>query len=179
METLRSDQMYANPWLTVREDAVRRADGSTGTYCVVESADIALVIPADGDRLQLVEQHRHPVGGRRWEFPSGSTEPGCDADLEGAAARELREETGLVAARLTLLGTIEISPSTLDQRCRVFLANDLAQGPPHRELAEQDMVSAWFTRAEVERMIVDGDMTDAKSVAAYSLLQLNGPTTDG
>jgi 8-oxo-dGTP pyrophosphatase MutT (NUDIX family) len=179
VETLRSDQMYASPWLTVREDEVRRTDGSIGTYSVVESADIALVIPADGDRLHLVEQYRHPVGGRRWEFPSGSTEPRCDVDPEAVAARELREETGLVAARLTLLGTIEISPSTLDQRCRVFLATDLSQGLPQREPAEQDMRSAWFTRAQVERMIVEGGMTDAKSIAAYTLLQLNRPTTDG
>jgi 8-oxo-dGTP pyrophosphatase MutT (NUDIX family) len=177
VETLRSDRLYASPWLSVREDEVLRTDGSTGIYRVVESSDICLVIPTDGDRLHLVEQYRHPVGGRRWEFPSGSTEPPSDVDPEAVAARELREETGLVAARLTLLGTIEISPSTLDQRCRVFLATDLSQGPPQRELAEQVMLSAWFTRAEVERMIVDGAVTDAKSIAAYTLLQLERATT--
>jgi 8-oxo-dGTP pyrophosphatase MutT (NUDIX family) len=112
VETLRSDRLYASPWLSVREDEVLRTDGSTGIYRVVESSDICLVIPTDGDRLHLVEQYRHPVGGRRWEFPSGSTEPPSDVDPEAVAARELREETGLVAARLTLLGTIEISPST-------------------------------------------------------------------
>jgi hypothetical protein len=35
------------------------------------------------------------------------------------------------------------------------------------------MRSAWFTRAELERMIVGGAMTDAKSTAAYSLLGLH------
>ena len=60
--------------------------------------DIALVVPADGDRLYLVEQHRHVVGGRRWEFPSGSIDA-HDVDAAGAAARELREETGLSASR--------------------------------------------------------------------------------
>lgn len=173
METLTSKQVYADPWMTVRADTVRRPDGSTGTYSVIDAADVVLVVPADGDRLHLVEQYRYPVGGRRWEFPSGSTDPRLDVDPAAVAARELREETGLVAARLTLLGTLEISPSTFAQRCSVFLATDLTPGPPDRELDEQDMRSAWFTRAEVARMLRDGGLTDAKSTAAYALLLLS------
>lgn len=174
VETLASKQVYANPWMTVREDAVRRPDGSTGIYGVVDSSDIALIIPADGDRLHLVEQYRYPVAGRRWEFPSGSTEQRLDADAAALAARELREETGLVASTLTPLGTLDVAPGMFSQQCRVFLATDLTQGSPQRELEEQDMRSAWFTRAEVERMISDGTVTDAKSAAAYTLLLLRG-----
>ena len=62
METVRSREVYANPWMTVREDEVRRADGSDGIYGVVDKPDYALVIPLDGDRLHLVEQFRYPVG---------------------------------------------------------------------------------------------------------------------
>ncbi|MDQ3601656.1 MAG: ADP-ribose pyrophosphatase, partial [Actinomycetota bacterium] len=36
METVRSREVYANPWMTVREDEVRRADGSDGIYGVVD-----------------------------------------------------------------------------------------------------------------------------------------------
>jgi 8-oxo-dGDP phosphatase len=174
VETLDSRQVYANPWMVVREDTVRRADGSTGTYGVVETADIALVVPADGDRLHLVEQYRYPVGGRRWEFPSGSAETGLDGDAAGVARRELQEETGLVAADLTPLGTLEVAPSMINHRCRVFLATGLSAGPPDRDLEEQDMRSAWFPRSEVERMIAHGTITDAKSVAAFALLLVSG-----
>ena len=174
VETLGSRQVYANPWMAVREDEVRRPDGSTGIYGVVESPDIALIIPADGDRLHLVEQYRHPVAGRRWEFPSGSADQQLDADAAALAARELREETGLTAGRLIPLGTLDITPSMFSQRCTVFLATDLTHGVPQRELEEQDMRSAWFTRSDVERMIKDGTITDAKSTAAYTLLLLHG-----
>ena len=170
METLDSRQVYANPWMRIREDTVRRPDGSTGIYGVVDTPDIALVIPADGNGLHLVEQYRHPVAGRRWEFPSGTADPQQDVDAAALAARELREETGLVASRLTPLGTLDITPSTFNQRCRVFLATDLTQGSPEREPGEQDMRSAWFSRADVERMISDGTITDAKSIAAYAQL---------
>jgi 8-oxo-dGTP pyrophosphatase MutT (NUDIX family) len=176
VETLESRQVYDNGWMSVREDTVRRPDGSTGRYGVVVSPDIALVVAAEDDRLHLVEQHRHPVGGRRWEFPSGSADQRLDADAASLAARELREETGLAAGRLTPLGTLDVAPSMLSYQCRVFLATDLAHGAPHRELAEQDMRSAWFTRADVERMIADGVITDAKSLAAYALLLLHERT---
>lgn len=45
VETLGSKQVYANPWMSVRVDAIRRSDGSTGIYGVVDSPDIALGIP--------------------------------------------------------------------------------------------------------------------------------------
>ena len=176
VETLDSSQVYANPWMTVREDTIRRPDGSTGMYGVVDTPDIALVIPADGSRLHLVEQYRYPVAGRRWEFPSGTADRPGDDDVAALAARELREETGLVAGSLTLLGTLDTMPSTLNQRCRVFLATELTEGPPEREPAEQDMRSAWFTRDAVERMMTDGTLTDGKTLAAYTLLLLHQPT---
>ena len=176
METLGSKQVYADAWLAVREDEIRRADGSTGIYTVVDSLDIALVIPVDGDRLHLVEQYRYPVGARRWEFPCGTADEELDDDPVTTAARELREETGLVAGRLTPLGTLDVAPGMLSQRCQVFLATELTTGQPDREIEEQDMRSAWFTRADLERMILDGTLADAKSTAAYALMLLRGRT---
>jgi 8-oxo-dGDP phosphatase len=174
VESLGSRQVYVNPWMAVREDRVRRPDGSTGVYGVVDSPDIVLIVPSDGGRLQLVEQYRYPVAGRRWEFPSGTADQRLDADAAASAVRELREETGLTAGRLARLGALEVAPGMLSQRCQVFLATELTTGPPRRDLEEQDMRSAWFTRADLERMITDGTFTDAKSVAAFGLLLLTG-----
>lgn len=170
VETLGTKEVFANQWMSVREDTVRRPDGSVGSYAVVDAAPIALVIPVDGERVHLVEQYRHPVAGRRWEFPSGTTDPNIDPDAASVAARELHEETGLVAGKMTPLGTLDITPSTFSQTCAVFLATDLTEGTPHRDPDEQDMQSAWFTRTQVERMMRDGIVSDSKSIAAYALL---------
>jgi 8-oxo-dGTP pyrophosphatase MutT (NUDIX family) len=171
VEDLDSERVYADPWVTVRRDHLLGPDGSVAVYSVVETADCSLVIPLDGERVCLVEQYRHPVGGRRWEFPSGSADA-CDSDATDAAKRELREETGLSAEEWTVLGALDTMPSTLEQTCTVFLATGLSQGPSQRDPEEQDMRSQWFHVSDVERLVSDGAITDAKTVAAFALLLL-------
>lgn len=172
MDTLSTRQVYANSWMTVREDGIRRADGSEGVYGVVDKPTYALVIPRDGDRLHLVEQFRYPIGMRRWEFPAGTAPDRADQDPAELAVRELVEETGLRAGRMERIGLLDVAPGMSSQRGHVFLATELEQGEPRREHSEQDMRQAWFTIAEFERMIADGEITDAQSIAAYQLMRL-------
>jgi 8-oxo-dGTP pyrophosphatase MutT (NUDIX family) len=167
-----SREVYRNSWLTLREDDIRRPDGSPGLYAVIDKPTYALVIPRDGDRFHLVEQFRYPLGMRRWEFPQGTAPDQERLDPTELAARELREETGLTADSMELLGTLDVAPGMSSQRGLVFLATDITEGEHDREHEEQDMHSAWFTRVHLERMMRDGDITDAQSVAAWTLLQL-------
>ena len=169
---LSSRQVYANAWMTVREDAIRRDDGSPGIYGVVDKPTAAVVIPCDGDRFHLVEQFRYPVGQRRWEFPMGTAPDRAELDPAQLAARELQEETGLVAGRMELLGRLDIAPGMSSQREHVFLATDLTTGEAVREHTEQDMRASWFTTAELETMIREGTIVDAQTLAAYLLLKL-------
>ena len=92
--------------MRIREDTARRSDGSTGIYGVVDTPDIALVIPGDRKGFHLVELYRHPIAGRCWEFPSGNADSRLDLDAGESAARELREEAGLEASKQTPLGTL-------------------------------------------------------------------------
>ena len=174
--TLNSTLVYENPWLAVREDQVRYADGSRGTQSVVDRPDFALVLPAERDGFHLVEQYRYATGLRSWEFPSGSWPPGSSGSVEEMAAAELAEETGHTARHWHRLGDLHVANGTTGQVVHVFLATDLTAGQPRREVAEQDMRSQWFPRAEVERMLRDGTITDAPSLAAYLLLTLKVPS---
>jgi len=173
VETLKSREVYRNAWMTVREDDIRRPDGSAGIYGVVDKPDYALVIPLDGDRLHLVEQFRYPLGLRRWEFCQGTAPGLADVEAKELAARELREETGLRASELVELGILDVAPGMASQRGTVFLATGLTEGESEREHEEQDMRTAWFPRAEFEAMIAHGEITDAQTVAAYTLLLLH------
>ncbi len=172
MEQVDSREVYANPWMTVREDTIRRDDGSPGTYGVVDKPDYALVIAAEAGSLMLVEQFRYPLGARRWEFPQGTAPDRAETDPATLAARELAEETGLRAASLRELGVLDVAPGMSSQRGRAFLARGLTHGSPAREHEEQDMRAAWFSRGQVEAMISAGEIADAQSVAAYTLVLL-------
>ncbi|KKE98234.1 NUDIX domain-containing protein [Mycolicibacterium obuense] len=174
IRALASRQVYQNNWLTIREDDIQRPDGSTGIYAVVDKPTYALVIPRDGDRFHLVEQFRYPLGLRRWEFPQGTAPDRAHLEPAELAARELREETGLIAQTLTELGLLDVAPGMSSQRGRVFLATGITEGPHDREHEEQDMRSAWFARAEIEQMMRDGVITDAQSMAAWTLMLLAG-----
>ena len=167
-------EVYRNNWLTLREDDILRSDGSPGIYSVIDKPTYALVIPRDGERFHLVEQFRYPLGVRRWEFPQGTAPGQDDLDPIELADRELREETGLRADSMELLGMLDVAPGMSSQRGRVFLATGITEGEHDREHEEQDMHSAWFPRTQLERMIRDGDITDAQSIAAWALLLLSG-----
>jgi ADP-ribose pyrophosphatase len=162
--------VYQNRWMRVREDTVRRRDGSSGLYGVIEKQDFVTIAPVEADgSIHLVQQFRYPVGARFWEFPQGIWgEPGADPRL--AAAHELAEETGLAAATLTEAGHLFLGYGTMRQGFRVFRATGLTPGEARREQEEQDMISRRFPRAEVERMLREGEIT----LAAWGLLTLKG-----
>lgn len=159
--------------MTVREDTIVRADGSDGVYGVVEKPDFALIIPFSGDGFYLVEQFRYPIGARFHEFPQGSWEDDSSHDPSELAVGELREETGLLAGSMEHLGHLYEAYGFSNQGFDVFLATDLSQGSPDRGPEEQDMRQQWVTLDGFERMLRDGRIKDAPTVAAYGLLQLH------
>ncbi len=173
IERMSSREVYRNNWMTVREDAIRRPDGSHGIYGVIDKPTYALVIARDGDRFHLVEQYRYPIGLRRWEFPQGTAPDLADPAPDELAARELREETGLRAESLVRLGLLDVAPGMSSQRGWVYVATGLTQGEHEREHEEQDMHSAWFTAAEIEQMIRAGEITDAQTIAAWAMVLLS------
>jgi 8-oxo-dGTP pyrophosphatase MutT (NUDIX family) len=172
MEQVSSRVVYRNPWMTVREDEVRRPDGSPGIYGVVEKPDFALVLPRWADGFWLVEQFRYPVGRRAWEFPQGGWGRGAAGDQEALARQELAEETGLRAGAMTHLGHLFEAYGYSTQGFDVYLATELDEGAPDREATEQDMVHRAFSDAEISGMIHHGEMVDAPSLAALTLYAL-------
>ena len=167
--------VYENSHMRVREDGIRRPDGSAGTYSYVEKPDFALIIPAENDGFHLVEQYRYPIRRRCWEFPQGTFPAMAPTDdPERLAREELRQETGLTASVMRHLGHLHCANGLLNQGLDVFVATGLTAGEPELELEEQDLRSQWFPRADVEEMIRSGVITDSPSLAAYTLFLLDG-----
>ncbi len=165
---------YQNRWLRVREDTVRRADGSEGLYGVVERPAFVVVAPWQDGCVTMVEQYRYPIRRRLLELPMGTCELTPGITPEQTAAAELREETGLQAASLTHVATMFQGPGYSDQVGHVFLATGLSQGPTMREASEQGMTCRAVRLADLEAMIRAGALQDAISLAALGLLRFQG-----
>ena len=72
IETVGTTVVYKNRWMTLREDAIVRSDGSTGRYSVVEKPDFAVIAAVADGEIYLVEQYRYALQQRCWELPQGS-----------------------------------------------------------------------------------------------------------
>ena len=175
IETTGTRVVYQNRWMRVREDDIRYRDGSRGIYGVVEKPNFVVIAALDGDRrLHLVQQLRYPVGARYWELPQGSWELAPQAGPLDVARGELREETGFDAAEIIPVGHLFQGYGYATQGYHVMLATGLRPSPASRDAEERDLVSRAFALAEVERMVRDGEIKDATTVAALGLLRLKG-----
>ncbi|MDO8105920.1 NUDIX hydrolase [Isoptericola sp. b441] len=171
-QTSSSRTVYANPWIEVREDAVIRPDGADGIYGVVRLQRPAVfVVPiTDDDQVVLVDVDRYTVG-RSLEVPAGGTD---GEDLLVAAARELREETGLTAAQLEPVGRTFALNGVCVAPEHVVLATGLTEaGSAHDSQHEEGITAVhrvpWRTAMELVR---DGTITDGESVTALMLVAL-------
>lgn len=169
-KTVSTRETYSNPWLRVREDQVIKPTGGPGIYGVVEYKNIAVgVVPVDAEsHTWLVGQWRYCHEGYEWEIPKG----GCPAGESPAetARRELREETGLLAEKIApLLTGIQLSNSTTNEVCDVFVATGLSQGEAQPEDTEQLEVLR-LPLSEAIQMAGDGRIRDGVSVLALLAL---------
>jgi 8-oxo-dGTP pyrophosphatase MutT (NUDIX family) len=168
--TLSSREVYANPWIRVREDEVLRPDGSPGIYGVVTtSLAVGVVALTDADEVVLVGQWRYTLGAFSWEIVEGGAGPGEDGLT--AIRRELVEEAGYEAEHWERLGhDIAISNSVTDEIARVWVARGLhsvPDDPDPTEVLEVRHVPLEAALAMIDR----GEITDA--ITSIALLTLD------
>jgi ADP-ribose pyrophosphatase len=168
--TKSSKVTYTNAWITVSHDDVIRPDGQDGVYGSVHFHNRAIaIVPLDGDgNTWLVGQYRYTTKSYSWELPEGGVPFG--EDLEVGARRELKEETGLMAATLTQIGSFYLSNSVTDELGFVFVATDLAQGEAEPEGTEQLSLRK-IAFVDALSMIDDGTIVDGFSVSALLLAE--------
>lgn len=162
---LSSRTVYDNPWMTVIEDKVINPRGGENNYGHVHFKNKAIaIVPLDDEgNTWVVGQDRYTIGEYSWEVPMGGSHPG--EEPIDTARRELREETGLTAATLTLLMRLHTSNSITDEEGFAFIARDLELGEPDFDEME-DLAIKKLPLTEAIEMIRRGEITDAISVAA-------------
>lgn len=162
--TLSSQEIYDNPWIKIVEDQVINPAGGNGIYGKVLMKNKAIgIVPLDeNDHTWLVGQYRYTLNEFLWEIPKGGGPDGEHA--ADTARRELQEETGLIAGKLTCLLRIHTSDCVTDEEGFIFLAEDLSPGEMNWEPTEK-LYLRKLPFAEALAMALDGRITDAMSLA--------------
>lgn len=167
-KTLSEKEVYSNPWIKISHHEVINPSGGKGIYGVVSFRNKAIgVVPVDDElHTYLVGQFRYTLNEYSWEIPEGGGPEGEEPDI--TAVRELREETGLEASSIELLGKIHTSNSVTDEVGYLFLAKDLKQLDSSPEETE-DITVRRIPLAQAVQMVESGEITDSLSMTGILL----------
>ncbi|GAA1867460.1 NUDIX hydrolase [Pseudonocardia ailaonensis] len=160
--------------MALRADSVVMPGGREAIREIVEHPGAVAVAAVDADdRLMMILQYRHAVRRRLWEMPAGLLDhAGEDPAL--AAARELEEEAGLVAAEWSVLVDTVSSPGFSEEAVRVFLASGLTEvdRPDLGDDEESELETRWIPLAEAVAMVLRGEIVNAITIAGILALQV-------
>lgn len=155
---LRSESVLRTPYYGVSLDKLRHPHGHEVDYYVIDHARKATGVVAvdEAGRVLLVQQWRHPVQKLLWSLPAGGMEEG--ETPEAAIRRELREETGYLAADVAPLYSYHPNPATTNQTFHIFVARGLTESAERLPGEIHDV--KWFTPADIDRMLAGNELLD-------------------
>lgn len=167
--------IYEGRIFNVYHSKVALPDGSEAPRDYITHHGGAGILPlTDRDTVFLVRQYRIGVEKELLEIPAGKLEAGEDP-LE-TAKRELEEEIGYIPQKIISLGAMELSPAYLGELTHLFIATDLKKGQVHLDEGEFLAVEE-YSFDEVFRMVMEGEITDAKTqntILKAAFLKQNG-----
>ncbi len=133
-----SDRPFRGEVFDIRQDQLE-ISGEEQSYAYVVRPNAVIIVPVTTDgQVVVLEQYRYPVDQWCLEVPAGGTHDTGDESLRQVAEKELREEVGATAKDFTHLGTFYTSPSLTDEKCHVFLAENVSLAQtPEREPSEK------------------------------------------
>lgn len=167
-------QIFQDRWISVRADDCITPNGSKiAPYYLVESNDFVHTLAFNtSDQAVLVRQYRHGFAGLTLELPGGIMEE-RETDITGAAARELREETGFSGGSLRHLISLSPDPGRYTNRVHLVLAEGVVPGTAAPEPTE-DIETVLIPRGELASLACSGAVTNAGHVGLILLALARG-----
>jgi ADP-ribose pyrophosphatase len=136
-------------------------------YEMVNHRNSVTIIPVTNNgKVLFVTQYRVGAEKSLLELPAGVVEEGENPEI--CAAREIREEVGMAAGSLKMLGAYYLAPGYCREMNYAFLATSLQPSPLQRDKDEFINISP-FDIDQVYQMALEGKIEDSKSLAALLL----------
>lgn len=167
-----SSEKFRGKILHLYLDEVELSNGHRSFREVVRHPGASAVIVKTNDgKLILEKQYRYPIDKILWEIPAGKID--LNEKPFDCAKRELEEETGFTSKNWKELGYIYTTPGFSDEKIYLYFTSELSDGKLN--LDEDEFVEVkYFTFCEVEKMIIDNEITDSKTISAFFRAQKLG-----
>lgn len=163
-KTIKSHIAYKGKVIDVERQKVILINGEEADREIVRHNGGACMAAIDKKlNFYLVRQFRKPFDKETLEIPAGKLEKG--EDPYECAIRELREETGITAGKVTKLGPIYTTPGFCDEVLHIYLAQDLVQGEKDPDPGEFLKLEKYPLKECVE-MVSSGQIRDSKTIVA-------------
>lgn len=166
-ELIKSEVLLEGRAFNVKRDTLKTPEGRETKLDIVDHCGSVVILPVDDSgNLFFVRQYRHAVGEDLLELPAGTRNE--DEPFEQCAAREIREETGMQAGKLQMLGEFYLVPGYGTELMAAFLATELRENPLQPDEDEFLNVEKIPIRQAIQ-MAERGEIRDAKSLTALLL----------
>lgn len=162
---------YNGKFLNVSYDEVICPNGNKSSREVVRHPGASAIIARIDDKYILERQYRYAIDSETLEIPAGKRDKG--ESFEDTAKRELEEETGYRSLNFKHLGNIFTSVGFCDEEIAIYLADDLVRTKTNFD-TDEIILLEMYTLSEIKEMIKNGIIKDAKTIAAFGYLIMNG-----
>ncbi|MCY8112272.1 ADP-ribose pyrophosphatase [Bacillus spizizenii] len=171
-KTISKEQIFSGKVIDLYVEDVELPNGKTSKREIVKHPGaVAILAVTEEGKIIMVKQFRKPLERAIVEIPAGKLEKG--EEPEYTALRELEEETGYTAKKLTKITAFYTSPGFADEIVHVFLAEELSVLEEKRELDEDEFVEVMeVTLEDALKLVESREVYDAKTAYAIQYLQL-------
>lgn len=164
---MKTSTIYKAKMFDLKKKRLRLPNGNDFEMTYIDHPGAVVIVPVLGkDKIALIRQYRAAIGQYIYEVPAGTMEP--EQSPLNNAKRELIEETGYKAGKMTLLGKIFPVPGYSTEKEYVYKAEKLTFVGAENEKDEiiRTMV---FSRKGIKKMFRSGKIVDAKTISALAM----------
>ena len=162
-KTVQKNYVYRGKILNLRSDDALTPDGKPCKREIIEHSGGACVLYVENGAVLLVKQYRYAYGEVLYEIPAGKLEQGEDPEV--TAARELEEEAGVQAEKLTLLFVDYPTPGYTNEKIYIYEATGGKKVEAHLDDGEFLTVE-YVPLKKAKQMLETGEIKDGKTVIA-------------